>query len=110
MLSGDLATLLSGRYIQMDMLPLSFAEYLELKGGDKREAFSSYYRYGAFPQAAVIADDEVRSDYTRGIYNTVLLNDIIARKKITDVELLESVARTENNISHGRKLCQCVNG
>ena len=93
LLSGDLATLLSGRYIEINMLPLSFAEYFEMKGGDKREAFTSYYLNGAFPQAAVIADDETRSDYIRGIYNTVLLKDIVARKKITDVELLESVAR-----------------
>ncbi|MDR1558808.1 MAG: ATP-binding protein [Clostridiales bacterium] len=94
LLSGDLATFLSGRYIEINMLPLSFAEYLELKGGgDKREAFTSYYLNGAFPQAAVIADDEVRSDYIRGIYNTVLLKDIVARKKIADVELLESVTR-----------------
>jgi predicted AAA+ superfamily ATPase len=93
MLSGDLATLLSGRYIEINMLPLSFAEYKELVGGDKREAFASYFRNGAFPQAASIADDEVRSDYIRGVYNTVLLKDIVARKKITDVELLESVTR-----------------
>ena len=93
-LSGNLATVLSGRYIEINMLPLSFAEYFELKGGgDKRAAFASYFLYGAFPQAAVIADDEVRSDYIRGIYNTVLLKDIIARKKITDVDLLESVTR-----------------
>ena len=91
LLSGDLATLLSGRYIEINMLPLSFAEYLEMKGGGKREAFTSYYLNGAFPQAAVIADDDTRSEYIRGIYNTVLLKDIVARKKITDVELLESV-------------------
>ena len=91
-LSGDLATVLSGRYIEVNMLPLSFAEYLELKGGDdKKAAFASYSLNGAFPQAAVIAHDEVRSDYLRGIYNTVLLKDIVARKKITDVDLLESI-------------------
>lgn len=94
MLSGDLATVLSGRYIEVNMLPLSFAEYLELKGGgDKKDVFASFYTNGAFPQAAVITNDEVRSDYIRGIYNTVLLKDIIARKKINDVALLESVTR-----------------
>ena len=93
LLSGDLATLLSGRYIEINMLPLSFAEYFELKGGDKRETFAAYYTNGAFPQAAVIADDGVRAEYIRGIYNTVLLKDIVARKKIADVELLESVMR-----------------
>ena len=94
LLSGELATLLSGRYIEINMLPLSFAEYYELKGGgNKRDIFTSFYLNGAFPQAAVIADDEVRSDYIRGVYNTILLKDVIARKKITDVELLESVTR-----------------
>ncbi|MCL1809616.1 MAG: ATP-binding protein [Clostridiales bacterium] len=94
LLSGDLATFLSGRYIEVNMLPLSFAEYLELKGGgEKREMFRSYYLNGGFPQAAAIEDDEVRSDYIRGIYSTVLLKDIVARKKITNVELLESVTR-----------------
>ena len=93
LLSGELATLLSGRYIEINMLPFSFAEYYLLKGGNKRDAFTSFYLNGAFPQAAVIADDEIRSDYIRGIYNTVLLKDIIARKRITNVELLESVTR-----------------
>jgi len=114
MLSGDLATVLSGRYIEVNMLPLSFAEYLELKGAaDKKEAFTSYYLNGAFPQAAVIADDEVRSDYIRGIYNTVLLKDIVARKKITDVELLESVTRflfdNIGNIVSSKKIADSLN-
>ncbi len=93
LLSGNLATLLTGRYIEINMLPLSFAEYFELKGGDKRDAFTAYFTGGGFPQAAEIADDSIRSDYIRGIYNTVILKDIVARKKITDVELLESVTR-----------------
>ena len=101
MLSGDLATLLSGRYIEINMLPLSFAEYYEMKGGEKREAFTAFYQNGAFPQAASIADEEVRNDYVRGVYNTVLLKDIVARKKISDVELLESVTRfLFNNIGN----------
>jgi len=93
LLSGDLATLLSGRYIEINMLPLSFSEYFELKGGAKRDAFTSFYKNGAFPQAALITDDEIRAEYIRGIYNTVLLKDIVARKRINDVELLESVTR-----------------
>jgi len=94
LLSGELATLLTGRYVEINMLPLSFAEYYELKGGGiKRDLFTSFYLNGAFPQAAIIVDDGVRSDYIQGVYNTVLLKDIVARKKITDVALLESVAR-----------------
>jgi predicted AAA+ superfamily ATPase len=93
LLSGELATLLSGRYVEISMLPLSFAEYYELRGGEKRDTFISYYRNGAFPYAALIENDDIRSEYIRGIYNTVLLKDVVARKKIADVELLESVVR-----------------
>lgn len=93
MLSGELATLLSGRYVEIQMLPLSFAEYWELIGGDKRDAWKQYFVNGGLPYTAYIEDDEIRSDYLSGIYNTVLLNDIVERKKIQDVSLLKSVVR-----------------
>ncbi|MFZ3132480.1 MAG: ATP-binding protein [Desulfosporosinus sp.] len=93
MLSGELTTLLSGRYMEISMLPLSFAEYFELVGGDKREAWNSYYRNGGFPYAAAIEDEDIRRDYLMGIYNTVLLKDIVARKRIGDIALLESVIK-----------------
>jgi predicted AAA+ superfamily ATPase len=93
MLSGDLATLRSGRYIEINMLPLSFAEYFQVKGDEMRDAFTEFYQNDAFPKAAYIADDELRLDYVSGIYSTVLLRDVVARKKISDVRLLESVTR-----------------
>lgn len=93
MLSGELATLLSGRYIEIKMLPLSFAEYYELAGGDKRDAWNRYFQYGGFPYTAGIDDEEIYNDYLAGIYNTVLLKDVVARKKINDVPLLESVIK-----------------
>ena len=93
MLSGKLATLLSGRYIEINMLPFSFAEYFELVGGDKRDTWNAYYHNGGFPYAAAIKDEEIRKDYIAGIYNTVLLKDIVARKRISDIPLLESVIR-----------------
>ncbi|MDR3285021.1 MAG: ATP-binding protein [Treponema sp.] len=93
LLSGELATLLSGRYIEIPLLPLSFSEYYEMKGGDKREAFTGYFRNGGFPYAAAIADEEIRNEYLRGVYNTVLLKDIVGRKHIANVELLERVIR-----------------
>ena len=92
-LSGELATLLSGRYIEISMLPLSFAEYFELIGGDKRNAWNAYYRNGGFPYAAAIEDEDIRRDYIAGIYNTVLLRDIVTRKRISDIPLLESVIK-----------------
>lgn len=93
MLSGELATLLSGRYIEIRMLPLSFAEYYELVGGDQRDAWNAYFRNGGFPYTAQIDDNDVRNDYLSGIYNTVLLKDIVARNKVQDVPLLESVIK-----------------
>ena len=93
MLSGELATLLSGRYIEISMLPLSFSEYFELIGGDKRDAWNAYYRNGGFPYAATIEDEDIRKDYISGIYNTVLLKDIVTRKRISDIPLLESVIK-----------------
>lgn len=91
LLSGELATLLSGRYIEISMLPLSFAEYFELKGGDRRDAWNAYFRYGGFPFAASLDDEEVWRDYLLGIYHTVLLKDVVERKGISDVAVLESV-------------------
>ena len=93
LLSGELATLLSGRYVEIQMLPLSFAEYWELVGGDKRDAWKQYFANGGLPYTAYIEDEEIRSDYLSGIYNTVLLKDIVERKKIQDVSLLKSVVR-----------------
>ncbi|MBC3889215.1 AAA family ATPase [Acetobacterium paludosum] len=93
MLSGELATLLSGRYIEINMLPLSFSEYYEMVGGDKRDAWSNYFINGGFPYSATIEEDDIRRDYLTGIYNTVLLKDVVARKRISDIPLLESVVK-----------------
>lgn len=93
MLSGELATLLTGRYIEIQMLPLSFREYYSLVGGDVRNVWSVYFQNGGFPYTAQIVDAEFRNDYLLGIYNTVLLKDVVARKKIQDVFLLESVIK-----------------
>ncbi len=104
MLSGELATLLSGRYMEIQMLPLSFAEYYELTGGDRRDAWNRYFKNGGFPYTAYIEEADIRRDYLQGIYHTVLLKDIVERKKIQDVTLLESVIRflvdnTGNSVS-----------
>lgn len=93
MLSGELATLLTGRYIEIQMLPLSFREYYSLVGGDVRNVWSVYFQNGGFPYTAQIVDAEFRNDYLLGIYSTVLLKDVVARKKIQDVFLLESVIK-----------------
>jgi hypothetical protein len=93
-LSGELATKLTGRYIEIALLPLSFAEYSEaVIVPDKRERFNRYMNLGAFPYAARFIDNSLaNSQYLEGIYNTVLVKDIMTRKKLTDSTLLKSVA------------------
>ena len=113
LLSGELATLLSGRYIELSILPLSFKEYWELVGGEKKTAFRNYYLNGGFPYAATIDNKEVRLEYFRGIYSTVLLKDIVERKRITDVKLLEDVIRflfdNIGNIVSTKKIADALN-
>ncbi|MDR3305094.1 MAG: ATP-binding protein, partial [Clostridiales Family XIII bacterium] len=95
MLSGELATKLTARYIEIKMLPLSFAEYTEASSlSDKRERFARYMNMGAFPYAARFADNSLaHSQYLDGIYNTVLVKDIMTRKGLTDITLVKSVVR-----------------
>lgn len=112
MLSGELATLLSGRYMEIQMLPLSFAEYYELTGGDRRDAWNRYFQNGGFPYTAYIEEADIRRDYLQGIYHTVLLKDIVERKKIQDVTLLESVIRflvdNTGNIVSSKKIADSL--
>lgn len=98
MLSGELATLLSGRYITVDMLPLSFKEYCKAvdgKGKGPRENFNDYLRFGSFPYVAMLEqNDAVITSYIDGIYNTILVKDVAQRERITDIALLENIVKT----------------
>ena len=93
MLSGELATKLTARYIKIDMLPLSFAEYSDaVEIPDKRERFDSYINMGSFPYTVRLINNTLaHSQYLEGIYNTVLVKDVIARNCIKDVTLLKSI-------------------
>lgn len=106
MLSGELATYLSGRYIEIKMLPLSFKEYCELfDGEDKVKLFSEYMNYGGLPYSAMLHKGGISLDntYIEGIYNTVFVKDIEERqkrkepdstkRKITDIPLLKNIAK-----------------
>ena len=104
MLSGDLATLLTGRYVEISMLPLSFKEYMQFTDKDRESAFADYIRYGGLPFVAAMerADDKIDT-YLEGIYNTVIVRDIEDRqkrqesdpdkRKINDIALLKTIAR-----------------
>ena len=96
MLSGEIATLLSGRYVEISMLPLSFREYVESTGGTAElgRKYADYLQNSSFPYTLELRDNarEIKT-YLDAIYNTVVVKDIAARKKISDTLMLESVTR-----------------
>lgn len=98
MLSGELATLLSGRYITVDMLPLSFKEYcgaVEHSNMTVSEKFNDYLRFGSFPYGVLLKQDaHMIKPYLEGIYNTILIKDVASREGITDVSILENIVKT----------------
>ena len=94
-LSGELATFLTGRYVEIQMQPLSFSEYRSVfPKQDVRDVFRQYLRFGGFPFAALLPmEPHVQSDYLSGILNTILYKDIFARKGIRDEALLRRLVR-----------------
>jgi predicted AAA+ superfamily ATPase len=96
MLSSEIATLISGRYIEIAMLPLSFREYVSSTGNinELDRKYVEYLQHSSFPYALELKDDPLAlHDYLSGIYNTVVLKDVVARNKISDVMMLESIIR-----------------
>lgn len=94
MLSGELATFLTGRYIQIHILPLSFTEYLSYYGEmDELKKYNEYINYGGFPYLINLSDNTEKLEYLDSVYNTVLMKDVISRKKVNDTLILESVCR-----------------
>lgn len=130
MLSGDLATLLTGRYVEIKMLPLSLKEFLKVADLDEDHGFAEYLKCGGLPYVAKMnRTTEKVETYLEGIYNTVIVKDIEDRqsrrdsepskRKITDIALLKSIAKylasvvgspvsirsiTDYLISSGRKI------
>ena len=95
MLSNEIATLLSGRYVEIAMLPLSFKEYVQGCGGSDNleKAYTNYITQSSFPYTLALDRPKDITDYLNGVYNTVVMKDIFSRKKIQDVMMLESVIR-----------------
>ena len=98
LLASELSSLLSGRYIELHMLPLSFKEFLEFNGysasGDVQGYFNQYVERGGLPGVTEFRDQEsaIRS-YISGIYNTIIMKDVIQRNMVRDPALLENVIR-----------------
>ncbi|MBQ6339194.1 MAG: ATP-binding protein [Kiritimatiellae bacterium] len=96
LLSGELATFLSGRYVELKMQPLSFREYCDAVGGegDYARKYMDYLRRSSFPYAVSFGMDMgLVGDYLDGIYNTVLVKDVLRRKRLSDAGLVDRIAR-----------------
>ncbi len=94
LLSSELSTLLSGRYVEIRMFPLSFREYLDFVGdpgpAGRMAAFGRYLQYGGLPLVPSLPDEpEIVRSYLAGIYHTVIVKDVIQRNQVRDGALLE---------------------
>jgi len=89
LLSGELATLISGRYVQFVVYPFSFTEFLQL---NTRKTFTDYLRLGGMPFISNIINDERSVNlYLEDVYNSIVLKDVVKRNNIRDVDLLERI-------------------
>lgn len=94
LLSGELATLLSGRYIEIKMLPLSFKEYISYVGeSDIQKKYVDYITKSSFPYTLMLDTPKEIRMYLDGLYNTVIVNDIAERKEISDIGMLKDVIK-----------------
>ena len=114
MLSSDLSTKLVGRYIEIQVFPLSFKEF---KGffteSEKMEAFNEYLRFGGFPGVIKISDERNRNDAIESIYRTILSSDVVMKNNIKDVALMERLAEylmgNVGNITSIKKISDYLN-
>lgn len=94
LLSSEIATLLSGRYVEIQILPLSFKEYVSATGdmNNLERKYADYIAFSSFPYAmAFECDEQLTDDYLRGIYSTIVLKDVVQRNRISDAVMLENV-------------------
>lgn len=112
MLSGELATYLSGRYIEFKVFSLTYKEFLEFhKLEDSSDAFSRFYRFGGLPYLAGLPMEErLIMEYLRNIYNTIILKDVVNRYNIRNVRQLQDLtlylADTIGNLFSANKISE----
>ncbi len=114
MLSSELSTLLSGRYIEFPLYPFTFRDFVKIRKTNApeehvRDMFRHFLRYGGLPGIHTLPfSDEIVFPYLNAIYNTVLLKDVVSRNKIRDVEQLERISRfvlsNIGNITSAKKI------
>lgn len=95
LLSGELATLLSGRYIEIRMLPLSFKEFVSAYPEDSNidRLYQEYIHNSSFPYTLQLTRSKDIGQYLEGIYDSIVIKDIVTRRRIADVTMLKSVTR-----------------
>jgi len=112
LLSSEIATLISGRYIEFQIYTLSFAEFLQFRGtneNSRSDEFLSYMKYGGFPAIYHFDNnDDLIFDYINSLYNTIILKDVISRYNIRNVQLFERLASyiisNAGNVFSGRSI------
>ena len=111
MLSGELATLLSGRYVNFEIQPFSFAEYAEITNKDlSKQTCLDYMESGGLPELFVLPTEDTKKNYIAAIKDTVLLRDVIQRHNIKDPKLLEDIfVYLVNNASNLISIINVVN-
>ena len=117
LLSSEISTLLSGRYVEIKMLPLSFKEYLNFdhlpREWSVEDKFNQYLKFGSLPAVATLPQDNTTiNEFLLGIYNTVIVKDVMARNKIKDIGLLEQIVKyvvaNTSNIISASKISGCI--
>jgi predicted AAA+ superfamily ATPase len=103
MLSGELATLLSGRYINFEIFPFSYTEYLGIKElNNQKDSYLTYLQSGGLPELFSLPNEETKQHYVSAVRDTVLLRDVIQRHAIKEPKLLEDlfiyVVNTASNL------------
>ena len=96
LLSSEIATLISGRYIEIKMLPLSFKEYVSSSGNelDLANKYRKYIEFSSFPYVLELDENnDIIKDYLEGLLNTIVLKDVVQRNKISDILVFKSVLR-----------------
>ena len=92
LLSGELATLLTGRYLTLEIFPFSFLEFLEFKNLSKNlDSFKEYVEFGWMPEVLALENNELKKNYIKNTLNSIFFKDIVARFTIRNVKLLEKI-------------------
>ncbi len=94
LLSSQLATHIAGRHVEIRIFPLSFKEFIDLNSyGDREDAFDRYLRLGGLPGIDPSRDDRYVDDYLEGVYNTIVLKDVVRHLNVSDPVKVESISR-----------------